>query len=284
MNKGLAFLFGRPVLAAPVPGPCPTNDPSFPIVIDLNTSQSKIWVSQAYLIMDEIEFNFSISGTAPSPQIGPFAIDLTDSDDNALMVPESITIDPNIIPPANYDLARFKVARLDGTITPEDRRPVNLGVNLDPFMAKLFVDGSATTDRRPSIWIEGFMRVGSLTTTCSPFTFFTDDFQTKVITFTPPVTVDPNQLDVVFFLNIRKAFENLDSPTFFQDLESETGENIFGDDFLDGRLRATDSFGVPLGTPQAKLLANELLNQFNVFSQGSGTFDGTMDANAVPLS
>lgn len=212
-----------------------------------------------------------------SIETGAFAFDMTDSDDNGLNVPESEILDE--ILPDNYQQVKFKLSRLDEAQGPPDQRPKNLvGQQLDDFMAKLFEGSPPLPDeRRPSMWIEGFMEVTS-TGNCSPFTFFTNKEQTITIPFANQQTVDPSQLDVIFFLDIDQAFNNL-SPTFVQDLDAEIGMNIFGTDFLDGR-----DFKDTLGTENAVTLAGKLTNAFEVFIQGPGTFDGTMDFDAVPVS
>lgn len=283
MNKGLGFFLDQPVLAAV----CPTGGQTFPIDTgNLDSgSGSRVWVSQAYLIMDEIEFNFGFPNLprASDPQTGPFAFDLTNSD---ALVPERVTLDPIKFPPANYDLAKFKIARLDNTIDPVDQRPINLGNHLNDFMRKLLLDtGSTATSRRPSVWIEGIMRVGA-TGPCKTFTFFTDKLrQEETIFSSTPLhqTVDPSTLDVVFFLDILQAFKDMDNdPSFFQELELEIVNDLGVPDLLDGRLEDNSPLG--FGTLRAQELATGILGQFQVWVQNPGTFNGTLSASAEQAS
>jgi len=258
LNRGLGFMFGNPAVAQL---PCP----SLAVTKTIPMRDGTIWITQGYIILDEIEFD--LSPERVSPQFGPFAFDLTNSDP---LVPTVIALS-NVLPD-NYQFVQFKIARFD-----IDSPPINLGDNQATFTAKLFDAGPP--ERRPSIWIEGFME--STGTLCTPFTFFTDIAGVKTMNFINNKTVDPNNLDVVLFLDIDQAFQTFNAgPSPVEDFIDEIGSIPFGSDFLDGRVFNDGR----RGTQKAILLAFELFNELQIWTQTQGSFDGTMAFNAEQVS
>ncbi len=267
MNKGLGFLFGTPVIAQTACSPADSA-----ITIPMN--DGTIYITQAYAILDEVEFGLPTS--VIHIQTGPFALDLTNRDPD---VPEMVTL--STIPRNNYTFAKFKIGRLDATDLP----PINLvGDPLSSFISTLFDVIQGGVERRPSIWIEGFMQLDTPGSLCEPFIFFTDKDQKPVppINFVGTGSIDPSQLDVILFLDIEQAFADALglSATPVQDFIGEIGSMPFEGDFLDGR---TFNEG-KMGTPNAVKLANELFRVLNVFSQPAGSFTGTMEDDAFQES
>lgn len=273
LNRGLGFMFGEPVMAQAVP---PCDPASFAHKIPM--ADGTIWVTQAYIIIDEIEFNFILDNPSITREFGAFAFDLTNNVDDPFMVPEADILE-NIIPD-NYEVLKVKIGRVDGTPGEE---PINLGTNLAAFMEEVF-DGSfrgSAVDRRPSFWIKGVIEVNG-SGMCSNFKFFADIEEQVPFPFVNQGTINPGSLDVVFFVDIVKAFEQLDDGTFVQGLDGEIGRSSFEGIFLDGR---TQFLPVPPPvppSPNAQALATELFNRFEVFTQPRGSFDGTLAAVPDP--
>jgi len=121
--------------------PCVSDAPT-----SFGVSGGKVWIRQAYAILDEVEFNREPS-TTPSPEFGPFALDLTNTDAN---VGEAITVD---VPEGNYSSVKYRIKRIEN-----DPLPIKNVEDVSAFRGKL-VDGEKK--RRPSVWIDGMIGVGS---------------------------------------------------------------------------------------------------------------------------
>lgn len=217
-----------------------------------------LWLSQAYVIADEVEFRRQPSSFT-SPEFGPFALDLTGTDPN---VPEAISIS---VPTENYNGVKFKIKRLE-----DDRaeQPKNVS-NLPAFLEKLGFSGN--DDRRPSVWIQGVIGLGApgSFTRCTPFTFVTDHRWQVTVPFSSGVTADPNTVDAVIFFDLEGAFQS--SGVTAAELEAEVGQpsskKPLGAGFLDGRTK-DDRFG----TPKARQLAVAFPTRMQLFVQQGGTF------------
>jgi len=264
-DRGLGFLFGNPVMAQSAD--CPPA--AFKHAVRLN--DGAIWITQAYLILDEIEFEVPTLPPVDGPEIGPFAFDLTATDPD---VPQEIRPD---VPPGNYSGMKFRIKRVDDFPT---EQPKNLGDRLDSFMGKIFDDA---TKRRPSVWIEGVMQADGQA--CRSFKFVTDQEWRVRLPFSPGATVDPTRLDVVTLLDLPQAFET--AQVTVAGLVGEIGgvsspQDDLGGDFLDGRTTAPAKWG----TENAKKVAARLPEGFKVFMQTAGTFvvDPGVDDTAVQIS
>ncbi|MFQ5543765.1 MAG: hypothetical protein ACE5FY_05380 [Nitrospiria bacterium] len=245
-------------------------------VHQFNISGGSVWISQAYLIIDEIEMHLP-NGTMEAHLPGPYAFDLTASDPD---IPEDLELE---IPSEDYTEIRFKINRFD-----IDKPPRNLGDQLSAFILKIF---DQEKKQRPSIWIEGWLRETTETivpATCHSFTLLTDQTWLMEVPFLPGKTVNPTKVDLVFLSDLPGAFQA--SGVTVSELISEIGqnggtessENPLGHNFLDGRLINAKKWG----TPGAMKIAETLPQQFKVFTQEVGTFvgDPSVGADAEEVS
>ena len=235
---------------------CPPSSAAHEITL----RDGRVWITQAYLILDEIEFHLQGDATEGISD-GPFAIDLTGMDP---LVPENI--DHNI-PPGRYVRTKFRFKQIDNTNLPR-----NLGDDLEAF-EEMFLGGGA----QPSILVKGSMKKDGRDNNCHSFMLITDLDWRLTIQFLPEKTVDPSKQDIVFLADLPAAFQT--SGAAISDLIDEIGRNVqLGGGFLDGRLIE--------GTPGAKAVAEKIPEHFQVFTQAAGTFKGdpAVAANAEPVS
>lgn len=254
IDRGFGFLFGSPVMAQSAADCTP---PDFKHTVPL--SDGKIWITQAYLILDEIEFQVPNQPEADGPEIGPFAFDLTNTDGN---VPQEIRPD---VPPGNYSGMKFAIKRVDEFPA---EQPINLGDHLSAFIKKIFDD---TTKRRPSIWIEGVMQVMQVDNPapCNSFKFVTDQEWRVTFPFRTGVTIDPNRLDVVLFLDLPQAFKTagVTVAQLTDEIGKPSSDKPLGAGFLDGRMSDP-----AWGTVNARKVAAQLPKGLKLFEMAAGTF------------
>jgi len=263
LGKGVNWIFDKGVAnAAAVP--CSAAAASF-----FDISGGRVWISEAYAILDEVELKNEAA--IDDAEFGPFALDLTDTDDN---VGEAIQIDA---PAGNYTGVRFRVKRVEDEATPI------LNVT-DPavFRSKVLDNG---VKRRPSIWVKGAIGVGSEATsfTCKDFTFVTDHRWEVTIPFKSAST-GTTPVDAVILFDLEGAFKAMltASNANARNLSDEVGQVLnqgseyMGTQYLDGRTKDPDH-----GTPLAEALTAQVPGNMEVFVQGAGTIDANPNGTTV---
>ena len=265
LGKGVNRLFSGGIAnAAAVP--CATNAATF-----FDITGGKIWITEAYAILDEVELKNEAA--IDDAEFGPFALDLTDTDDN---VGEAIQIDA---PAGNYTGVRFRVKRVEDEATPI------LNVT-DPavFRSKVLDNG---VKRRPSIWVKGAIGVGSEATsfTCKEFTFVADHRWEVIIPFKSAST-GATPVDAVILFDLEGAFKSMLTAQgkAAQDLSNEVGQvpprgdEWMGPEYLDGRTKdGRDRHGSDL----AVALTAQLPSHMEVFVQSAGTIDANPNGTTV---
>ncbi|NKE73759.1 hypothetical protein [Candidatus Manganitrophus noduliformans] len=240
------------------PASCLSDAPT-----SFDVSGGKIWVKQAYAILDEVEFNREPS-TTPSPEFGPFALDLTNSDDT---VGEAITVD---VPEGNYSGVKYRIKRVDDTN--DDGTPM---VILNVTDSAAFKNLIMNTDvkRRPSVWIEGVIGVGSEAagfSSCKDFTFVTDHRWEVTVPFQSS-SAGSTALDAVLLFDLSGAFNAALAGSSAEALSAEVGQcssevvdrgECMGPVYLDGRTKDERH-----GTPLAKVITGEFPKHTDVFVQ-----------------
>lgn len=219
----------------------------------------KIWVNQAYAILDEVEFNREPS-TTPSPEFGPFALDLTNTDSN---VGEAITVD---VPEGNYSSVKYRIKRI------EDQAMPILNVADPGLFRSQVLDNDKK--RRPSVWVEGMIGIGSEAagfSSCKSFTFVTDHRWEVTIPFSGGASDQPTALDAVLLFDLSGAFNAALTGSSAEALSAEVGKcssevngrgECMGSVYLDGRTKDERH-----GTPLAKKVTGEFPKHTKVFVQ-----------------
>lgn len=256
-GKGINRLFSGGIANAQA-APCPTSAPA-----SFDISGGKIWIHEAYAILDEVELKNQAA--IDDPEFGPFALDLTDTDPN---VGEAIQVDA---PAGNYTGIRFRIKRV------EDDPAVPLR-NVDDSTAFRLKINDNDTKRRPSIYLVGTIEVtgGS----CKDFIFVTDHRWEVTIPF-KSASAGTTPVDAVILFDLAGAFNA--SGATAQGLSDEIGQGQatlgsewMGPEYLDGRTKDPDH-----GTPLAEALTANLPGNMEVFVQGAGTLDANPDGTTV---
>ncbi|TAK07473.1 MAG: hypothetical protein EPO39_06500 [Candidatus Manganitrophaceae bacterium] len=243
--------------------PCATDAPT-----SFAVSGGKIWINQAYTILDEVEFNREPS-TTPSPEFGPFALDLTNTDAN---VGEAITVD---IPQGNYSGVKYRIKRIEDDVN----QPIKNVESVSAFRGKLVGDPK----RRPSVWVEGVIGVGSEGegfSSCKDF-IFVADHRWEVRIPLRSASAGSTAVNAVLFFDLEGAFKSgmSTSGATAQGLVGEVGAGTvdnMGPQFLDGRTKDSDH-----GTPAAKAITAALPSNVKVFSQSVTATRGFDDNPSV---
>jgi len=247
-------------------GGCPSTVSAPAHTISL--SDGTIWITQAYLILDEIEFHFTKGpgneGFEPISG-GPFAIDLTVTDP---LVPENIK---HSIAAGSYVRTKLRFKSIDETDLPK-----NLGRHLEVFVRQFL---GSSEGKKTSILMNGCLQKSGSGDTI-PFRFITDgDWRLKV-DFFEGKTVNPGRQDIIFLADLKAAF--LDSIPSVSDLIDELLDSggPLQPKLMDGRLTSQNS-------PIAQSLAKSIPVHFSVFTQEAGSFEKApglaSDAEAVSL-
>lgn len=243
--------------------PCVSDAPT-----SFNVSGGKIWINQAYAILDEVEFDREPS-TTTSPEFGPFALDLTNTDAN---VGEAITVD---VPEGNYSSVKYRIKRIEDDVN----QPIKNVENVGTFRGKLVGDPK----RRPSVWIEGVIGVGSESggfTSCRTFIFVADHRWEVRIPF-QNASAGLTASNAVLLFDLEGAFTAgmTASGATAQSLAGEVGggaEDNMGAQFLDGRTKDPDH-----GTPIAEAVTAALPGNVKVFAQSVTATRGFDDNPSV---
>jgi len=240
-------------------------------------SGGKVWINQAYAIVDEVEFNREPS-SATSPEFGPFALDLTNTDAN---VGEAITVD---VPEGNYSSVKYRIKRVDDNN--DDGTPmVILNVTDSAAFKNLIMD--TNVKRRPSVWVEGMIGIGSEAagfSSCKSFTFVTDHRWEVTVPFQSS-SVGSTALDAVLLFDLSGAFNAALAGSSAEALSAEVGQcsaevvdrgECMGSDYLDGRTKDERH-----GTPLAKIITGEFPKHTEVFVQSVTAARGFDDNPSV---
>jgi hypothetical protein len=251
---------------------CPVSAPTTFVI-----PGGKVWVNQAYAILDEVEFDREPS-TTPSPEFGPFALDLTNSDDN---VGEAITVD---VPEGNYSGVKYRIKRVDDNN--DDGTPmVILNVTDSAAFKNLIMD--TNVKRRPSVWVEGVIGIGSEAagfSSCKSFTFITDHRWEVTVPFQSS-SAGSTALDAVLLFDLSGAFNAALAGSSAEALSAEVGQcsaevvdrgECMGSVYLDGRTKDERH-----GTPLAKIITGEFPKHTEVFVQSVTAARGFDDNPSV---
>lgn len=258
-GKGINRLFSGGIANAQA-APCPTSAPA-----SFDISGGKIWIHEAYAILDEVELKNQAA--IDDPEFGPFALDLTDTDDN---VGESIQVDA---PAGNYTGVKFRVKRVE-----DEAMPILNVTNSAAFRSKVLDNN---TKRRPSVYLVGTIEVtgGS----CKDFIFVTDHRWEVTIPF-ESASAGTTPVDAVILFDLAGAFNATltASNANAQSLSDEVGQVLnqgsehMGAQYLDGRTKDPDH-----GTPLAEALTANLPGNMEVFVQGAGAIDANPNGTTV---
>lgn len=243
--------------------PCVSGAPT-----SFAVSGGKVWINQAYAIVDEVEFNREPSTTA-SPEFGPFALDLTNTDAN---VGEAITVD---VPEGNYSSVKYRIKRIEDDLNQTIKNVADVGV----FRGKLVGEPK----RRPSVWIEGAIGVGSDAqgfSSCREFIFVADHRWEVRVPF-QSVSAGSTASNAVLLFDLEAAFTAgmAASGATAQSLGEEVGggaEDNMGAQYLDGRTKDEDH-----GTSIAKAITAALPGNVKIFSQSATAPRGFDDNPSV---
>lgn len=248
-SKAGRFPFGKGIAFA---AHCP--DPSL-FATSFAVEGGKVWIKEAYAILDEVEFETEPS--ADSPENGPFALDLTHTDDN---VGQAITVS---VPAGDYTGIKFRVKRVEDAPAPI----LNVA---DPvsFRGKL-LDGASK--RRPSVYIAGTME-STAGDSCKDFIYIADHRWEVRIPFRT-ASGGATAVDAVLLLDLEGVFKSAmaASGATVQTLMGEVGAGAvdnMGGQYLDGRTQDPDH-----GTPLSKAITAALPNNVKVFVQSSGVME-----------
>lgn len=244
------FAFGNGLAFA---APCAVDPTLF--TTSFSVEGGKIWIKEAYAILDEVDFE--VEPSAASPEIGPFALDLTHTDDN---VGQAINLS---VPAGNYTGVKFRIQRLEDAPAPI----LNVA---DPasFRSKLLDNASG---RRPSLYIAGTLEA-TAGDSCKEFIFIADHRWEVRIPFRNAAS-GTTAVEAVFLFDLEKAFKSAmtASGATLQALIGEVGAGTndnMGAQFLDGRTKDPDH-----GTPVAEAIAAAIPRSMKVFVQSAGSMD-----------
>jgi hypothetical protein len=215
----------------------------------------EVWIKEAYAILDEVSFETEPS--AGSPEIGPFALDLTHTDDN---VGQTIGMS---VPAGNYTGVKFRIKRLDDAPAPI------LNVDDPVFFRSKMVDSASK--RRPSLYIAGALEAAA-GNSCKEFIFIADHRWEVRIPFRNAAS-GATAVEAVFLFDLEKAFKSamIASGATVQALIGEVGggtDDNMGAQFLDGRTKDPDH-----GTPIAEAITAAIPRNMKVFVQSAGSMD-----------
>ncbi|MCG3117649.1 MAG: hypothetical protein LLH30_18425 [Candidatus Manganitrophus sp. SA1] len=248
--------------------PCVSDAPTSFVV-----SGGKVWINQAYAIVDEVEFNREPS-VAASPEFGPFALDLTNTDAN---VGEAITVD---VSEGNYSSVKYRIKRIE-----DEAMPI-LNVSDAALFRSKVLDNN--TKRRPSVWVEGVIGIGSEAagfSSCTSFTFVTDHRWEVIIPFSGGASSQPKPVDAVLLFDLSGAFNAALAGSSAEALSAEVGQcsaevvdrgECMGSVYLDGRTKDERH-----GTPLAKIITGEFPKHTEVFAQSATATRGFDDNPSV---
>jgi hypothetical protein len=215
----------------------------------------KVWIKEAYAVLDEVEFETEPS--TDSAEVGPFALDLTNTDDN---VGQAVSVSA---PAGNYSRIKFRIKRMD------DAPAAILNVtDTASFRSKLM---NSSTKRRPSIYIAGTIH-SSAGDLCKDFIFIADHRWEVKIPFRS-FSSGATTVDAVILFDLESAFKSGMSSlaATAQSLSGEVGAGSvdhMGAQFLDGRTKDPDH-----GTPIAEAITAALPRNMKIFVQSSGSMD-----------
>ena len=275
-DKTLNFFSTREAMANNTTGDCNPSG-TFLKITDTSVATDMIWITKAYAILDEFEFedvNSSSSSSSDSVDDNiQWAIDLLNNDPNVdsnvpLVVPVGLVA----------NAIKFKIQRLE-----DNQLNLLKGVtNQADFLAAI---GFGTTGQaqkvRPSVYLKGSIMAGG---TCHTFQFITDArFRTKVPFASG--NFDPASVKGVLQFDIVSAFKN--SGITVAGLAGELGAQVpnAGDskrlpagDYLDGRTKDPTT-----GSTNAVLWAKKLVSSWEVFTKPLNS-DNTLDTSATHIS
>jgi hypothetical protein len=248
---------------------CP--DPSL-FVTSFDVDGGKIWIKEAYAILDEVEFETQPS--TGSPEVGPFALDLTNTDVN---VGQAINMN---VPAGNYSSVKFRIKRVE-----DDASPILNVTDPASFKAKV-LDNNAK--RRPSVYIAGTIQA-TAGDACKEFIFIADHRWEVRIPFRS-ASASPAAAEAVLLFDLEGAIKSAMTASggTALGLMGEVGAGAvdnMGAQFLDGRTKDPDH-----GTPIAEAITAALPLKMKVFVQSAGAMDdnptGTtlMDDSAARVS
>lgn len=248
---------------------CP--DPAL-FATSFDVEGGKVWIKEAYAILDEVEFETEPS--TDSAETGPFALDLTNNDDN---VGQAIGVS---VPAGSYNAIKFRIKRMD-----DAPAPILNVTDTASFRSKLL---NSSAKRRPSVYIAGTVQAtaGDL---CKEFIFIADHRWEIKIPF-KNVSGGAAAVDAVLLFDLEKAFKTAmttlgaTAATLSGEVGAGTVDNM-GAQFLDGRTKDPDH-----GTPIAEAITAALPRNMKVFIQSSGAIDDnpkgstTIEDNATRVS
>lgn len=267
-GKASTFFSANEAIAQAAPT-CPPDTFAHSFVL----SDGTIWVTQVYGVFDEIEFeDRTKSGSEDDIDLKRSVVDLTGTDAN---VPDSIPL--NVPTGLSFDELHMQIKRLEDNPA---EQPVNV-TDLPAFLTRIGFTGN---DRvRPSIYIEGFMALGTSSpfTSCTAFKFVTDRrWDIRIPLNTGKFDIDTEE--AVLLLDIKAAMDA--AGVRVAGLLAEVGQNSvdkpLGPGFLDGRLKDVAKFGTPEARKVAeKLAANVELHTLPVgsFASNSSRIDDSID-------
>lgn len=253
----------------------PTNGDAFLKIVE--TGGDTIWITKAYAILDEFQFedvNSSSSSSSDSVDDNiQWVIDLLDNDDNVsnnvpLVVPEGLVA----------NAIKFKIQRLE-----DDQLNLLKGVtDQGQFLAAIGFGTTGQAKRvRPSVYLKGDIMAGG---TCHTFQFITDArFRTRVPFASG--NFDPASVKGVLQFDIVNAFNN--SGATVAGLAGELGlplpnagdsKRLPAGDYLDGRTKDPTT-----GSTNAVLWAKKLVSSWEVFTKPLNS-DNTLDSSTTHIS
>jgi hypothetical protein len=248
-SKAGRFSFGTGVAFA---AHCP--DPAL-FATSFDVEGGKVWIKEAYAILDEVEFETEPS--TDSAETGPFALDLTNNDDN---VGQAISVN---VPAGNYNAIKFRIKRMD-----DAPAPILNVTDAASFRGKLL---NSSTKRRPSVYIAGTVQA-TAGDVCKEFVFIADHRWEVEIPFRN-ASSGAASVDAVLLFDLEGSFKTAMAGlgATAEGLIGEVGagtEDNMGAQFLDGRTKDPDH-----GTPIAEAITAALPRNMKVFVQSSGTLD-----------
>ena len=241
----------RSAVTAAVATQCVANAPT-----DFAINGGKVWISQAYVIVDEVEFDREPSTTA-SPEFGPFAMDLTNTDAN---VGEAISVD---VPAGTYSHVKYQIKRIEDDVS----QPIKNVANVSAFRGALV----GNPKRRPSVWIEGTIGVGSDDvgfSSCVDFKFVADH-RWEIRIPLNSAQMSSSTMNAVVFFDFEAAFaaalaaQSATAQSLVAEVGTGSVDNM-GAAYLDGRTKDPD-----YGTPIAKAITAALPANVSVFTQSA---------------
>jgi len=271
MGKATKFFSINEAVANNSLGTCsdPTNGDAFVKIMD--DAGDMIWVTKAYAILDEFEFEH-VDSSSSADNIDDktqWVIDLLDNDDNVdnqvpLNVPDGLVAKS----------IKFKIQRLE-----DDQLSLLKGVtDQSQFLNDIGFNDGGGKKVRPSVFLQGSIQD---TTGCHTYRFVADGrFRTRVPFGTK--TFDPDSVKAVLQFDIKQAFtdsgitvSNLAGELGFQSTDKQLPSDA---DYLDGRTKDPKT-----GSPNAVLWAKSLMASWELFTQPLSS-SATLDSNATNIT